>query len=112
MTHDSPDPAAFPGDAAGLVTHLMDAAEPPLGTKNGLCVGHPLLLRARPDGRTVEAWSQQLGRLGSLPRDAGDALVPLLAAGVAALPAMVSALVPRPGRLGGTRIHIRLGAPG
>ena len=108
MIHDPFLPA--PGDAAGLVTHLMDAAEPPLGTEGGLSVGHPVQLRARPDGRTVEAWSPLLGRLGNLPRDAGDALVPLLTAGAPTLPATVSALVPRPGRFGGTRIHIRLGA--
>jgi hypothetical protein len=112
MTQDLSPAAILPEDAAGLVTHLMDAAEPPLGPQNGLCVGHPVLLRSRPDGRAVEAWSQQLGRLGSLPRDAADALAPLLAAGIAAWPARVSALVPRPGRLGGTRIHICLGAPG
>lgn len=99
-------------DPVGLVTHLMDAVEPALVIGNGLSVGHPVQLRSRPDGRAVEAWSPRFGRLGSLPRDAGDAVAPLLGPGAPPLGGMVSALVPRPGRFGGTRIHIRLGGPG
>lgn len=112
MTQNNIGFAPFPEDTMGLVTHLMDAVEPMLGIEHGLSVGHPIQLRPRGDGRTVEAWSPRFGRLGNLPRDAGDAVAPLLAPGAPPLGGMVSALVPRPGRFGGTRIHIRLGSPG
>ena len=62
----------------------------------------------QPGGRAVEAWSMRLGRLGRLPTDEGDALAPLLRSGRPGVTGTVSALVPRPGCLGGTRIHIRL----
>lgn len=92
-------------DERGLVTHLMDAVAP-----DALSVGHPISLRPRADGRTVEAWSPMLGRLGKLPPDAGEAMAPLLGPGAPDVTGTISALVPRPGRFGGTRIHIRLDA--
>jgi hypothetical protein len=96
--HPSPD----------LVTYLTDAVEPRPEELGGLRVGHPVLLRPRPDGRTVEAWSPQLGRLGRLPPQEGEALAPLLRTGAVLPTGRVSALVPRPGRSGGTRIHIQV----
>jgi hypothetical protein len=93
---------------AGLVTHLTDAVEPRPEEAGGLRVGHEVLLRRRGDGRTVEAWSARLGRIGCLPPEAVAAVAPLLGGRPSTLAATVSALVPRPGPPGGTRIHIRL----
>jgi len=93
---------------AAMVTYLTDAVEPRPEAGDGLRVGHPVQLRPRPDGRTVEAWSAERGRLGCLPREEGEALAPLLASRPGALSTRISALVPRPGRPGGTRIHIRV----
>lgn len=108
MTQGILDPGA-----SEVVTYLTDAVDPHPEDRDGLRVGHPVQLRPRPDGRTVEAWSPQHGRLGRLPPDEGEALAPLLLRGGLrdGLQARVSALVPRPGRPGGTRIHIRLAAP-
>lgn len=91
---------------AVMVTYLTDAVEPQPEARDGLRVGHPVQLRPRPDGRTVEAWSDERGRLGRLPREEGEALAPLLAARPQSLRGRISALVPRPGRPGGSRIHI------
>lgn len=102
MTHDAPD----------LVTFLTDAVEPRPEDRDGLRVGHPVQLRPRPDGRAVEAWSIERGRLGRLPPEDVEALAPLLATRRQPLAARVSALVPVPGCPGRSRIHIRLAAPG
>lgn len=91
--------------AQEMVTYLTDAVDPHPEEAGGLRVGHPVLLRPRADGRTVEAWSAELGRLGRLPPEEGEALVPRLHAGAEA---RIAALVPRSGRVGGTRIHIRV----
>jgi hypothetical protein len=96
----------MPETGETLVTFLTDAVEPQPERGEGLRVGHFVHLQPQPDGRTVEAWSAQLGRLGRLPPQEGEALAPQLQTRV--LVAQVSALVPRPGRRGGTRIHIRV----
>jgi hypothetical protein len=96
--------------ATGWVTHLTDAVEARPEQSDGLRVGHRLLLRRRGEGATVEAWSDRHGRVGRLPPEAGVAVAPLLHGRPGPLTATVSALVPRPGVAGGTRIHIRLGA--
>jgi hypothetical protein len=93
-------------DAAHLVTYLMDAVEPRPEARDGLRAGHAVQLRPRADGRAVEAWSAELGRLGCLPPDVAAMLLGLMPG--ASLTGEVSALVPRPGRPGGTRIHIRV----
>ncbi|MBY0333343.1 MAG: hypothetical protein K2X49_21985 [Acetobacteraceae bacterium] len=92
-----------------LVTYLTEAVDPRPDDRDGLRAGHPVLLRAHPENPVVEAWSARLGRLGRLPAAEGEALAPLLRDGRMAMIGTVSALVPRPGRRGGTRIHIRLG---
>lgn len=92
----------------GLVTHLTDAVEPRPDEAGGLRVGHEVLLRRRGDDRRVEAWSARLGRIGCLPPETEAALAPLLQGRRWGLAATVTALVPRPGPPGGTRIHIRL----
>ena len=108
MTQGIPQPGR-----AEVVTYLTDAVDPHPEDQDGVRVGTPVQLRPRADGRTVEAWSPRHGRLGRLPPDEGEVLAPLLLReGLQdGLDARVSALVPRPGRPGGTRIHIRLAAP-
>ena len=95
-------------DSSHMVTYLTEAVDPRPEAWDGVRVGHPVRLRTREDGRTVEAWSPQRGRLGRLPAAEGEALAPLLRTGQATVTGRVSALVPRSGSLGGTRIHIRL----
>ena len=95
-----------------LVTYLTHAVEVRPEEAGGLRVGHPVRLRPRPDGRTVEAWSPRLGCLGRLPVEEGEAIAPMLRDGSYAGTGRVSALVPRPGRPGGTRIHIRVAGVG
>ncbi|MBX9698860.1 MAG: hypothetical protein K2X74_05460 [Acetobacteraceae bacterium] len=91
-----------------MVTYLTEAVDPRPEAGDGLRVGHPIRLRVAPQGPVVEAWSPEHGRLGRLPPPEGEALAPLLRTGLTTVTGWVSALVPRSGSLGGTRIHIRL----
>jgi len=91
-----------------LLTYLTDAAEPAPG-QFGPRVGDPIELRVRRGGREIEVWSAGI-RLGRLPPAERAALDGLLPQGEAALRGHISALVPRPLRIGSGRIHIRVSA--
>ena len=91
-----------------LLTYLTDAAEPAPG-QFGPRVGDPIELRVRRGGREIEVWSAGI-RLGRLPPAERAALDGLLPQGESALRGHISALVPRPLRIGSGRIHIRVSA--
>ena len=91
-----------------LLTYLTDAAEPAPG-QFGPRVGDPIELRVRCGEREIEVWSAGI-RLGRLPPAERAALDGLLPQGGSALRGHISALVPRPLRIGSGRIHIRVSA--
>jgi hypothetical protein len=102
-----PEPAADPE----LLTYLTDAAELDPG-QAGPRVGDPVELRPRRGGAEIEAWSSEGRRLGRLPPAERAALDGLLAKGAGSLRGRITALVPRPLRLGFGRIHISVSMPG
>ncbi len=94
-----------------MLTYLTDAAELAPG-QAGPRVGDPVELRPRHGGAEIEAWSAEGTRLGRLPPAERAALDGLLADGGRPLRGRITALVPRPRRMGFGRIHISVTTAG
>ncbi len=88
-----------------MLTYLTDAAELAPGQAVPR-VGDAIELRPRRGGAEIEAWSAEGRRLGRLPPAERAALDGLLAEGSLPLRGRITALVPRPHRMGFGRIHI------
>ena len=88
-------------NATETLTYLTEPAEPPPR------LGERLVLRLRPGGAEVDAYSDAGRRLGRVPPAEYAALGPLPMGGEG-MAGRVTSLVPRPGRAGCGRVHVML----
>jgi hypothetical protein len=90
-----------------LLTYLTGEPGPEVAPPR---VGDPVELRLLADGRVMEAYSASGQKLGRVPPDERDAVSGLWPAAPARWSGRITALVPRPRREDGGRIHILVAA--